>query len=245
MRMDRFISRLAPANGWQRALPQNMRFAGTFLAALLAVAAGSGSIVQDIDKAQEDREARLTGYTVTEHYTIRNSRFDEPAETIVNTTYVRGAGKTYRVISRTGPPFLQTHVLDRILKEEEEMSRGEQRKSALVTSANYRIKLVGEEGVEGRTCDVVELTPRAKSAHLLKGKAWLDAESRMLVRIQGKPTASPAFLAGIPDVVRDYTEVDGFSLARKSHAVSQTFLLGRTDLTIEYTDYRVNGSVAK
>jgi hypothetical protein len=67
----------------------------------------------------------------------------------------------------------------------------------------------------------------------------------MLVRIQGKPTASPAFLAGIPEVVRDYIEVDGFSLARKSHAISQTFLLGKTDLTIEYTDYRVNGAGAK
>jgi hypothetical protein len=233
-------------SGSQRAIQQSVRFLGIFLVALLAVSGAAGDgIVQDIDKAQEDREARLTGYTVTEHYTIRNSRFDTPAETMVATTYVRGAGKTYRVISRTGPSFLQTHVLDRILKAEEDMSRGEQRKSALVTSANYRIKLVGPEGVEGRACDLVEITPRAKSAHLLKGKAWLDSGSHMLVRIQGKPTASPAFLAGIPEVVRDYVEVDGFSLARKSHAISQTFLLGKTDLTIEYTDYRVNGAGAK
>lgn len=221
----------------------NMRSVVSFLFSVMAMA-GFG-IVEDIDKAQEDREARLSGYTVTEHYTIRNSRFDTPADTVVATTYVRGAGKTYRVISRTGPAFLQTHVLDRILKEEEDMSRGEQRTRALVTSANYQIKGAGQESLDGRNCDVVEITPRVKSAHLLKGKAWLDAASHMLVRIQGRPTASPAFLAGIPDVTREYDDVDGFSLARKSQAISQTFLLGKTDLTIEYTDYRINGSGAK
>jgi hypothetical protein len=222
-----------------------MRSLGTLLVCLLVGApscAGNDNIVQEIDQAQDAREMRLTGYTVTEHYTIRNSRFSAPAETVVATTYVKGTGKTYNVISRTGPSFLQTRVFDRILKEEEEMSRGEQRKSALVTSANYRMKLVGQEDLDGRMCDVVELTPRTKSAHRLRGKAWFDSGSHVLVRIEGKPTSSPSFLAGYPDVVRDYTQVDGFSLARKSHAVSQTFLLGKTDLMIEYTDYRVNGS---
>jgi hypothetical protein len=204
--------------------------------------AGNDNIVQEIDQAQADREMRLTGYTVTEHYAIRNSRFSAPAETVVATTYVKGAGKTYSVISRTGPPFLQTHVVDRILKEEEEMSRGEQRKNALVTSANYRIKRVGQEDLDGRMCDVVELMPRTKSVHCLRGKAWFDAKSHLLVRITGKPTSSPSFLVGYPVVVRDYTLMNGFSLARKSHAVSQTFVLGKTDLMIEYTDYRVNGS---
>ncbi|MCU1259747.1 MAG: putative sigma regulatory protein MucB/RseB [Bryobacterales bacterium] len=217
----------------------------SLLACLLIPAFASTSpdgVVQAIDKAQQDREERLNGYTVTEHYTIRNSRFAAPAEMTVSITYVKGAGKKYHVISRSGPSFLQTHVLDRLLSEQEQLSRGEKRAKILVTSANYQIKLIGKENLNGRLCDVVELNPRTKSPHLLKGKAWVDSASQLLLRIEGKPTASLSFLAGRPSVVRDYAEVDGFSLAEKSHAVSESFLLGKTDLTIEYTGYRVNGS---
>jgi hypothetical protein len=206
---------------------------------------GESPIVRAIDQSQLDREARLAGYVVTEHYTIRNSRFAEPAEMTVTTTYTKGAGKVYHVESRSGPPFLQTHVLDRMLKEEAEMSRGQQRDRALVTSGNYQMKPTGQDVLDGRPCDLVELTPRVKSAHLLKGRAWVDAENHGLVRIEGKPPASPAFLAGKPDVVRDYSRVDGFSLATKSRATSESFLLGKTELTIEYTGYLVTTVEAK
>ena len=215
------------------------------LACLLIPAFASTSrdgVVQAIDKAQQNREERLNGYTVTEHYTIRNSRFAAAAEMTVSVTYTKGVGKKYQVISRSGPPFLQTHVLDRLLSEQEQLSRGEKRAKILVTSANYQIRLIGKENLNGRPCDVVELNPRTKSPHLLKGKAWVSAEGQLLLRIEGKPTASVSFLAGRPAIVRDYEEVDGFSLAEKSHAVSESFLLGKTDLTIEYTGYRVDAS---
>jgi hypothetical protein len=202
-------------------------------------------IVHLIDQSQWDREARLAGYVVTEHITIRNSRFGQPAEATVTTTYTRGAGKVYEVISRSGPAFLQTHVLDRLLREEADMSHGEQRNSALVTSGNYKMKGIGREVLDGRPCDLIELTPRVKSTHLLKGRAWVDTESHQLVRIEGKPTASPAFLAGRPEIVRDYAQIDGFSLATKSRALSDSFLLGKSELTIEYTDYRVNSVETK
>ncbi len=200
-------------------------------------------ILKAIDAAQLEREQRLVGYSVAEHYTIRNSHFSVPAETTTATTYAKDSGKTYRVVSRSGPALLQTHVLDRLLKEETDMSRGEGRKNALVTSANYAMKLAGQETVNSHLCDLVELTPRVKSAHLLKGRAWMDSATHILVRIEGQPTASPAFLAGRPEVVRDYTEIDGFSLASKSRALSETFLLGKTELTIEYAGYSVNSAV--
>ncbi len=77
--------------------PRRMRRVILLVAPLLAVAAstaGRDGIILDIDRAQEDRESRLARYTVTEHYAIRNSRFTDPAEAVVATTYVKGEGKT-------------------------------------------------------------------------------------------------------------------------------------------------------
>ncbi len=200
-------------------------------------------IVESIDRAQEQRELRLAGYTVIEHYTIRNSRFDTAAEMVVEATYLKGIGKSFRIISRSGPSFLQTRVMDRVIKEEEEISRGDLRRNVLLISENYEIKPIGRESIQGKECDTVELTPRKKSTHLLKGKAWVDAENHLAIRVEGKPTASISFLAGRPEVVRDYEEIDGFSLARKSSALSESFILGKTELTVEYTGYHVTSSV--
>jgi len=121
------------------------------------------------------------------------------------------------------------------------MSRGESRQHALITSANYTMKLIGEESLRGRLCDILSIVPRTKSPHLLKGRVWVDAEDQSLVRVEGTPSASPSFWAGRPTIVRESETVGGFSVAKTSHALSDSVLLGKTELTIEYTDYTVTG----
>ena len=213
---------------------------------LLSVSAGAAStapadlhLIRGIEQAQLAREEGIVSYTVQEHYTLTNTRFNEAAEMRVAVMYVKGTGKTYHVLSRTGPSFLQTSVFDRVLKEEAAMSGGEIRLAALVTPSNYHMKFLGEQVLEGRKCEIVELQPLRKSPHLLRGKAWVDAASHNLIRIEGKPTASMSFWASSPYVVRDYMEVGEFSFARVSHATSHSFLLGQSELVVEYSDYQV------
>lgn len=203
---------------------------------------GAGDRQQDlirrIDAVELAREARLTGYTVTEYYTIRNSHFSRPAEVTVETTYTRGQGKIYKVLSRSGPSFLANGVVDRLLREESEMSRGRVREQAIITSANYEMKLVGQEKVDGVTCDVIELTPKRKSPYLLKGRIWVDAADAMAVKMEGRPPASASFFEGRPQVVREYKKIDGFAFAERIHAGSSSFLFGKSSVDIEYRDYR-------
>jgi hypothetical protein len=195
--------------------------------------------IRALDQASARREARLAGYTATEEYRIQSRRFNKSAAMTVETLYRQGQGKSYRVVARSGSAMLQTRVFDRLLQEEVEMSRGATRQRASVNSQNYVIRLAGEENRVGRKCYVLELTPRAKSPHLLRGRAWIDQEDGSLIRIEGKPTASPSFLAGKPLVVRDYEKVGDFWLAKSSHAVSDSFLLGTTELSISYLDYHL------
>ena len=100
----------------------------------LDVGARQQDLIRQIDQAELRRESKLTGYTVTEHYTIRNSRIGNPAEATIETTYKRGQGKTYKVLSRSGPSLLRNRVLDRLLQEETQMSRGKMREQAIITS---------------------------------------------------------------------------------------------------------------
>jgi hypothetical protein len=195
--------------------------------------------VRALDQADARRQDHLLGYQATEEYVIRSNRFNKFAAMTVETVYRRGEGKSYRVVARSGSAILQTRVFDRLLQEEAEMSHGEARRRASVNSENYVIRLAGEEDRAGRRCYVLELTPRAKSPHLLRGHAWIDQEDGSLIRIEGRPSASPSFLAGRPSVVRDYEKVGDFWLAKSSHAVSDNFLLGTTELSIDYVNYHL------
>ncbi len=195
-------------------------------------------LIRRIDAVELSREANLAGYTVTEYYTIKNSHFTRPAEVTVETTYTRGEGKTYKVLSRSGPSLLANNVMDRLLREESEMSRGARREQATITSRNYNMKIIGREPVDGPDRYVIELIPKKRSPYLVKGRMWVDSAG-MLVRIEGKPLASASFFEGRPQVVREYKNIDGFALAQRIHATSSSFLLGQSSVDIEYRDYRV------
>lgn len=196
-------------------------------------------LISQIDQAELRRENKLTAYTVSEYYTIKNSHFSKPAEAIIETTYKRGQGRSYKVLSRSGPSLLRNRVLDRLLQEETQMSRGRMHEQAIITSANYEMKLMGKESVGVIMCDVLELTPKRKSPYLLKGRLWVDPAEMMVVKIEGKPPASASFFSGRPQVVREYKHLDGFALAHHSHAVSSSFLFGQSIVDIEYRNYHL------
>lgn len=191
------------------------------------------------DASEMRRDANLKGYSVTEQYSVRSSRFNISAEMTVAVVFRKDHGKTRRVISRTGSGMLQSRVFDRLLREEDEMGRGEARLQSLVTSMNYGMKLSGQEMCSGVKCYVLELNPRRSSTHLLKGRAWVDAEDGSLIRLEGRPGASPSFLTGRPFIVREFEKVGEFRLAKSSNAVSDSFLFGRTELHIDYRDYKL------
>jgi hypothetical protein len=224
--------RIVPA---QRLFLISFLFARTFA----AQSTPEQTAIRALEQAEARRESRLAGYTVTEHYKVVSNRFGQSAEMTVETVYKKDQGKTYKVLSRSGSSMLQSRVFDRLLKEEGEMSRGEARRRLLVNQGNYTMKYAGDEVRAGRKCYVLELTPRVKSPHLLKGRAWIDAEDGYLVKLEGKPTASSSFLSGRPMITREYMKVGEFWLAQTSHAVSDTFLLGKSELTIEYRDYKI------
>ena len=109
-----------------------------------------------------------------------------------------------------------------------------------VSAANYRVRLLGTEVVEGRTCYVLALTPRTKSRFLIVGKAWVDARSFGTVRIDGQFAASISLLVGTSRLREDFVEVNGFWLPGHVRSVTSSFLLGPTELNIVFSNYQVD-----
>jgi hypothetical protein len=200
----------------------------------------SEEVISAIDKAQECRERNLAGYVAMEHYTVRNSHFGEAAELMANVRYEKGIGKRYQVLWRKGPGFLQGRVINRILNEDATLSGPSERPHTLFTSANYSMKVEGTQMLDGKLCYIVDIHPRAHNFSLIEGTAWVDSRGFSLLRIEGRPAASPSFWTGRPFIEREYTVSDGFSFPRHSRATSKGFFAGKSQLDIDYSKYEIS-----
>jgi hypothetical protein len=61
----------------------------------------------------------------------------------------------------------------------------------------------------------------------------------------GTATQSASIFTGAAKVMRQYASVNGFAMATQARAVSDSFLLGRTTVTIDYRDYQIELRPAK
>jgi hypothetical protein len=201
----------------------------------------SDEIIHRIDLAVQHRTQSVSAYTVQELYTLyRNKDTDPSVQVTVKTTYNRNTGKDYAILSQTGSTLLRNAVIDRVISNEREMAKASNRESVALTSVNYEMR--PEPGIvtqNGRPCVIVDLKARRKIPFLFNGRGWFDASDFTLVHIEGSPAASPSFFAGQTAGVRDYTKVDGFSMALRANVHSHSFLFGDTRLQIDYSNYQI------
>jgi hypothetical protein len=205
-----------------------------------APAVQSQDVISGIDGSQAYREQKLDGYTAVEHYAVHNSHFRETAELMADVRYQRESGKQYRVLWRKGPGFLQRRVIDRILKEDAALSRPAERPHTLLTSANYVMKVQGTQFLHGKLCYVVKLHPRAPRFSLIEGTAWVEVKDYSLLRIEGRPAASPSFWIGRPWIEREYTSLDGLSFPQHSRATFDGLFPGKSKLDVDYSQYALS-----
>jgi hypothetical protein len=206
----------------------------------------SAAIIQRIDASVHARENNLLGYSVTEHYAaFRNHDEQHPAaDMVVKTTYQKDVGKNYTIVSESGSEILRK-VLEAVIDNERRMTRPANRVTAVITPANYEMTVKGMETVDGRNCMALSLKPRHVSQYLLNGTVWVDAQDGSIVQLQGVTVKSPSIFAGVSQVFRQYSTIDGFSMATHARAVSNSWLAGQTTIKIDYTDYQIQLRAAR
>ncbi len=80
---------------------------------------------------------------------------------------------------------------------------------------------------------------------MIEGTLWVDSKDGSIVRIEGTASQSPSVFTGPAHVMRRYASVNGFGMATHARAVSNSFLFGKTVVTIDYRDYQIQLRPAK
>ena len=112
------------------------------------------------------------------------------------------------------------------------------RAAELLTRENYSFHLTGQEEFAGHTCYVMDTNPKRRDKRLLKGRIWVNAEDFGVVHVEGRPTDSLSFWVGKPMIVQDYVKQSGYWWVSRRNSFIDNFLLGKSDLVIEYSDYQ-------
>jgi len=209
----------------------------------------SASVIRQVDAAVKARIDHVEGYTVTEHYAVYRGK-DEvhpAAEMTVKTVYRKETGKSYTIVSQSGSEFIGKHVLNNLLDNEKEINLPGIREHSWITSANYEMKLKtgATEQMDGRNCVALAIAPRRKAPNMIEGTLWVDASDGTIVRLEGTTSQSPSIFTDPARVMRRYVKMSGFGMATQARAVSDSFLLGRTTVTIDYRDYQIQVIPAK
>jgi hypothetical protein len=218
-----------------------------------AVVAGqqpdSTTFIRAVDAAVKARNEGIANYTVTEHYSVyRNNDETHPAaEMTVKTEYRQETGKNYIILSQSGSAIIRSMVLGAILDTEKRINLPGNREQSWLASANYQMQLKpgGVQRLDGRECLALAILPKHKAPTMIEGTLWADAVDGSIVRIEGIASQSPSVFTGPAQVMRQYANVNGFAMATHARAVSNSFMFGRTTVTIDYLDYKIQLRPAK
>src|ERR1022692_3116328 len=185
------------------------------------------------------RHVQLKEYSGSRQYTLHNTRFGKRAAVDVLMNYRQVDGERYTVLTRSGSDSLNS-VIDKVLASEAGASVPPENALPQISSANYRVRLLGTEVAAGRSCYVLELAPRIKSKFLIVGKAWVDADSYGMVRLEGQFAASSSILIGAPSISEEFIEVQGFWLPQHVRSITSSLLLGPTEMDILFSNYQLD-----
>jgi hypothetical protein len=142
---------------------------------------------------------------------------------------------TYRALGFSGDATIKKEVIARYLTAEVQAQGSGQDLS--ITPANYKFKFKGLQEQNGQRVFVFSVQPRKKEVGLFKGEIWLDPDTCMPLREQGRFVKNPSIFFKKMDFVRKYEIHDGVSRPQHIDSIVQTRIVGPVQLSINFDNY--------
>jgi len=195
-------------------------------------------VVAKMMQFDAQRQSELSGYTATRHYGAVNKK--RHAEMFVRVSCDSSGAKEFTIVSEEGSGSIRKHVFEKLLSEETEASRRGTRAGTRLIPDNYRFQLVGRKILETGPAYVLSVTPKTANKYLIDGKIWVDASDYSIARIEGQPAKNPSFWVRSVHFVHRYQKVGQFWFASSTRPTSEIRIFGRSELTIDSSDYTLN-----
>lgn len=177
----------------------------------------------------ESAEQHRPSYSLLREYRLSGTDSNSStSEVLAEVDYVPPSRKEFSIRKAEGSERGES-IVRRVLEHEARMAKGSG--DSDFCSDNYDFALLGQQTLNGRLAYVLQLKPKHESVELLRGKAWVDAENFLVVRVEGEPAKSPSWWVKNLNVVIDYGRADGVWLPLATRATADVRLVGTHILT--------------
>ena len=148
------------------------------------------AIVVRMEQEQARNRARTQAYTVEREYQLLGDDDKLLSEVTAAVTYQPPRTKDYSIQASSGSGQGQK-IVRKVLEHERVAARAPE--STEVSRRNYRFRLLRTERLDGQDCFVLALEPLRKDKSLIEGEAWVDQQTFLLRRVEGKPAKNPSW----------------------------------------------------
>ena len=200
------------------------------------------AIVARMTRARTQNRAHFRPYVVTRDYKLFGKERDKTkSQVIADVAFVPPDSKKYTIQQTTGSG-LGGVIVRRMLANEAEVTKDYV--STDFSPDNYGFRFIREEDVDGQRCYVLDLLPRRKDIHLLRGNVWVDANTYLPRRFEGELAKAPSWWVRDVRVAFVYGKVGGMWLQTASEASANVRVLGRSTIVSRDLSYKLNEVVA-
>jgi len=145
---------------------------------------------------------------------------------------------TYQVLGFEGDRTVQKEVITRYIQAEIE-AQNDASAAMAVMPDNYKFHYKGRGQLEGRDAYVFQVTPKHKRDGLFRGDVWIDSATFLKVRESGYFVKNRSMFLKRVEFTRRYEIRDGMSVPLRTESVADVRLVGKAELTIDYTNFSV------
>ena len=145
---------------------------------------------------------------------------------------------TYQVLGFEGDRTVQKEVITRYIQAEIDAQTNAASEMAVVP-ANYKFHFKARGKFDGRDAYIFQVTPRRKRDGLFRGDLWIDSATFLKVQETGYLVKNRSMFLKRVAFTRTYEIRDGMSVPLRTESVADVRLIGKAELTIDYTNFSV------
>jgi Outer membrane lipoprotein-sorting protein len=200
------------------------------------------TIIASMAQARAENRARFRPYIVTRDYKLfGKDESKSKSEVIADVAFVPPNSKRF-TIQKTNGSEKGKMIVRRMLAGEAAVTKDYV--STDLSPENYGFRFLSEEDVSGQRCYVLELLPRRKDKHLLRGDVWVDANTYLLRRFEGQPARNPSWWVRDVRITFVYGDVAGMWLQTASKSTAKARIIGQYTVVSRDVTYQISEPTA-
>lgn len=196
------------------------------------------TILSRMEQAQAESHLRMSPYSVTREYKFfGDDQQHAKSQVLAKVDFAPPNQKNYTIEKSSGSGQGEK-ITRKVLDHEKQMAKGDSTSGAL-SRENYDFEYLRCELMNGRRVYVLQLLPKRNEKNLIKGLAWVDAETFHPLKVEGEPMKSPSWWVKSVKYSFTFGRVADMWLQTGMQADANVRLLGRHTMIARDINYQL------